>query len=85
MGNTEYFEMCETSSKNTMPRLRLKLGSGHCILHLRQLHAADRKESTVEQGKIRRPVNPRLRYQKESYPRSQTWNIDATAHVLQGT
>ena len=32
------------------------------------MHAAYRKESTVEQGKIRRPVNPRLRYQKKKNP-----------------
>ena len=41
-----------------MPWLRLKLGSGHYTLHMRQMHAAYRKESTVEQGKIRGPVNP---------------------------
>ena len=42
------------------------------MLYLRQMHAAYRRESTVEQGNIRRPVNPWPRYQKESYPRCQT-------------
>ena len=40
-----------------------------CLLHMRQVHAAYRKESTVEQRTIRRPVNSRLRYQKDFYPR----------------
>ena len=51
-----------------MPRLRLIFGSGHYILHMRQMHAAYRKESTVEQGEIRRPVNPRLHFQKRILP-----------------
>ena len=55
------------------------------MLHMRQMRVAFRKESTVEQGKIRRPVNPRLRHQEESYPRSQTWTIYAAVHVLQST
>ena len=46
------------------------------------MHAAVSKESTVEQGEIRRPVNPRLRYQKECYPRSP-WTIYVAVHVLQ--
>ena len=66
-----------------MPWLRFILGSKHYLLHMRQVHAAYRKESTVEQGKIRRHVKPRLRYRKESYPRSQTWTIYAAVHVLQ--
>ena len=49
------------------------------------MHAAVGKESTVEQGWIRRFVFPWLRYQKESYLRSQTWTIYAAVHVLQGT
>ena len=51
---------------DTMPWLRFILGSGHHILHMRQMHAADRKESTVEQGKIRHPVNSRQRHQKKN-------------------
>ena len=35
---------------------------------MRQVHAAYRKESSVEQGKIRRPVNSRLRYEKRILP-----------------
>ena len=50
---------------DTMPWLRFMLWSGHYLLHMRQVHAAYREESTVEQGKIRRPVNSRLRYQKK--------------------
>ena len=68
-----------------MPRLRLTLRSGHYILHMRQMHAAVGKKPTVEQGKIRRPVNPRLRFFKESYPRCQTWTIYAAVHVPQST
>ena len=52
-----------------MPWLRFTMRSGHYLLLMRQVHAAARKASTVEQGKIRRPVNSRLRHQKESYPR----------------
>ena len=37
------------------------------------MHADVGKESTSEQGEKRRLVNPRLRYQKESYSWSQTW------------
>ena len=64
----------DLTKKKTMPWLCLKLRSGHCKLHMRQMHAAYRKETTVEQGKIRRLVNPRPRYQKETYPRCQTWS-----------
>ena len=62
MGNTEYFELCEISSKMQCPWLLFALGSWHCIRHLRQMYAAVGRESTVEHGKIRRPVNSRLRY-----------------------
>ena len=46
------------------------------------MYAAVGKESTVEQCKIRRPVNPRLCYQKESYPRCQTWTMHCKAHDI---
>ena len=65
--------------------IALYTGSGHCLLHMRQVHAAYRKASTVEQGQIRRPVNSRLRYQKESYSWCQTWTICAADHVPQST
>ena len=87
MGNTEYFELCETSSKiQSMPWLSFILGKRtffYCTCG--PLHAAYRKESTVEQGKRRRPANSRLRYQKESHPQCQTWTICAAAHVSQST
>ena len=40
------------------------------------MDAACRKEPTVVQGKMRRPVNPWLRYQRKSYPGT----IDAAVH-----
>ena len=49
MGNTEIFELNETSSKRTMPGLRLALGSWNRKLHMRQMHAACGAESTNEQ------------------------------------
>ena len=61
MGNPEYFELREISSKETMLRLFFVLGSWHRTQHLRQMHAAVGKESTVEQGWTQRLVNPRLR------------------------
>ena len=85
MGKTEIFELCETSSEIQCPNCALYWRSRHHPLHLRQMPAAYRKESTVEQGQIRRPVNSRLPHQKESYPRCQTWTICAADHVLQST
>ena len=84
MGNTEIFELCDSSCKIQCPDGAL-LGSGQYLLHMRQMHAAHRKESTVEQGKIRRPANARLRHQKESCPRCRTWTISAADHVPQST
>ena len=72
MGNTENFELCETSSERQHPDCALYWESGHCLLYLQQVPAAYRKESTVEQGKIRRPVNSRLRYQKRTLPSVRT-------------
>ena len=62
MGNTEYFELCEISSKIQCPDRSLYMGSWHRILHLRQMQAAVGKESSAEQGYTRRLVNPLLRY-----------------------
>ena len=56
MGNTENFELCETSSKIQCPDCALHCEAGIVPLHMQQMHAAYRKESTVEQGKIRRPI-----------------------------
>ena len=50
MGNTEYFELCEISSKIQCRDCFFILGSWHRVLHPRQMHAAVGKESTVEQG-----------------------------------
>ena len=44
--------------------LRFILESGHSKLHMRQMHAAYRKESTAEQGQKRRLVNHQLRQLK---------------------
>ena len=80
------------ATRNTSSFARLLLRYNALIalylLHMRQVHAAYRKDSTVEQGKIRRLVNSRLRpgyvIKKESYPWCQTWTICA-ADVLQST
>ena len=50
MGNTEYFELYEIPPNIQCPDCSSMLRSWHRILHLRQMHAAVGKESTVEQG-----------------------------------
>ena len=52
--------------EETMLGLRFVLGSWHRVLHMRQMPAAYRKESTDEQRKIRRVVNPWLCHQKKN-------------------
>ena len=65
-------------------RLRLILGSWHRFLHMWQMPAAYRKESTDEQRQIRRAVNSWLCHQKKKLP-MVTWTIYAADHVLQST
>ena len=85
VGQHGVFRAVRDLFQNTMPWLFFVLGSWHHMLHLRQMYAAVGTESTVKQGEIRRPVNLLPRYQKESYPWSQTWTICAAVHVLQST
>ena len=49
-----------------MPGLRQNPGSWHRALHMWQMPAACRNESTHEQGKTRRAVNSGLRHQKKN-------------------
>ena len=49
MGNTEYFELSEITSKMQCPDCSLFWGKRHGILHVRQMPAAFGKKSTVEQ------------------------------------
>ena len=81
MGNTEYFELCETSSKHTISWLRLKLGSGHYKLHMQPT------ERNRQLNKARCDVLsiPGHVIKKESNPRCQTWTICAAVHVLHST
>ena len=76
MGTMEYFELCETSFKKYNALVELCNGKRA----LSTAHAASARSlqgPTVEQGKIRRPVNSWLRYSKESHPWRQTWTICA--------
>ena len=48
MGNNEILEFYETSSKRDIAQI----GSWFCMLHMRKMHAAIGKKSTVEQRQI---------------------------------
>ena len=69
--NTEHFELCEISSKIQCPDCSL-YGDIGIILYVRKTLAAVGQRSTVEQGEIRRLVNPQLCQEEESVPWSST-------------
>ena len=85
IGNTEYFELCEISSKIQCLDFSLsgEVGIVDCTCG-NHMQPSERNRQ-MNKDWIRRLVNPQLRYQKESYPWSQTWAIHAAVHVLQST
>ena len=68
-----------------MPWLFFMLGSWHRKLQLRQMHAAVGKNRQWNKARYDVLSIPGYDIKKKSYPRSQTWNIYAAVHVLQGT
>ena len=68
MGNTEIFEFCETSSKRQCPDCAAYWEIGIVILHMRKMHAAYVKESTIQQRQM--VTHCRFLDKEEPIPRS---------------
>ena len=85
MGNNDILEFYETFFEKTMSRLRLILGNGYRILHMRKMHAAYSNESTMQQTHIWLIVDSWKRNKEEPIPRSQVWSINASNNVSQST
>ena len=64
MGNTEIFELCETSSKKQCSDCALFLGNWQCVLLMWKMSKILAKDQTVGQEELRRLINSRLRHQK---------------------
>ena len=71
--------------EETMSRFRLKVGNWYRILHMRKMHQAIGKKSTVEQWQIWLIVDSWIRNKEEPIPRSQAWSINASYNVSQST
>ena len=84
MGNTEYFELCDTSSKIQCPDCAPC--TGKLASYTAHVASAGSLQKGIDRWKmIRRADNFWLCHQKESFPRCQTWTIYAADHVLQST
>ena len=71
--------------EETVSRLRLVLGKWCRILHMRKMHAAYGKESTIKQRQIWHIVDSWIRNKEEPIPRSWAWSIIASNNVSQST
>ena len=86
MGNTEYFELCETSSEIQCLDCDLFWEAGiiHCTCG-KCMQPTERNRQ-LNKGKIRHPVNSRQCHQKKkTHSRCQTLAICAASHVPQST
>ena len=71
--------------QETISRLRHQLGNWYRILHMRKMHAAIGKKSTVEQRQIWLIVDSWMHDKEEPIPRSYAWSINASNNVSQST
>ena len=78
---TEIFDFLEISSKRHCPDCVAFLGNWYRILHMRKMHAAIGKKSTVEQRQIWLIVGSWIRNKEEPVPRSQAWSINASSNA----
>ena len=85
MCNTEYFELCETSSKIQCPDSASCWEAGMIYCACGKFMQPTERNRQLNEARYDVLSIPWLRHQEESYPRCQTWTICATVHVLQST
>ena len=88
MGNTENFELCESSSKIQCPDCALYWETGVMYCTCGKCMQPTQRNRQLNRARYEVLINLRLpvfQKKKESHPRSQTWTIYAAVHVLQST
>ena len=80
MGNTENFELCESSSQKQCPDCAFIGNLALYTVHVSNTFAENQK---VGQEELWRFINSRLRHAKEPHPWCQTWSFRTAPNALQ--